>query len=303
MYQLISQTNGSSSTKYVELENKGHWFEGALTTPPLLQFYEKTLRQSCVPPIPLHFTMLIPDPAGIGSRAGLKIDALKTPDQIGKMIVERNPAFSSWTLTTRNISQFHLMVGSPPRHNDFRYGLQSGPLNSILRSPGHFTIRSASPGCSAVSLQVARNLHQYFAADVEFLLEANRPTTSSGNLIQIAIGQDDLESGEQANPVTIGDSYLILKRANGCESTIARESGIGAVYLRPATNKRLELVVWGSDEAGLRQAARLLPLLTGVGLPELIIVSKRCASQGSAGVVAMGSLTKSWRLSESSYVS
>jgi hypothetical protein len=46
-----------------------------------------------------------------------------------------------------------------------------------------------------------------------------------------------------------------------------------------------------------------LPMLTGVGQPDFIIVSKRCAWEGAAGVHAMGSFDNSWGVSETSFVS
>lgn len=78
---------------------------------------------------------------------------------------------------------------------------------------------------------------------------------------------------------------------------------MGAIFLRPLLNERLELVVWGFDQQGLRQAARLVPMLTGVGQPEFVVVSQRCAWEGAAGVLAMGSFDNFWNVSEASFVS
>ena len=81
------------------------------------------------------------------------------------------------------------------------------------------------------------------------------------------------------------------------------ETGLGAVFLRPLGNERLELVVWGADGSGLRQAARLVPTLTGVGQADFIILSKRAAWQGHAGAIAMGFFDFEWQISEGSYIS
>jgi len=50
----------------------------------------------------------------------------------------------------------------------------------------------------------------------------------------------------------------------------------------------LELDVWGSDARGLEIAARLVPMLTGVGQPDFVIADKTMLEQGAGGVLAMG---------------
>lgn len=81
------------------------------------------------------------------------------------------------------------------------------------------------------------------------------------------------------------------------------QRGLGAILLRPLPMERLELDIWGFDSFGLRLAARLLPMLTGVGQPEFIVVSERCAWEGTGGVLAMGSFDRHWELSEMAFVS
>ena len=81
------------------------------------------------------------------------------------------------------------------------------------------------------------------------------------------------------------------------------EEGLGAIFLRPLPDERLNIVIWGVDDAGLRSAARLMPMLTGVGQPDFMIVSQACAWKGAAGIVALGFLDYRWNVSKSSYLS
>ena len=114
--QLISQMRVADDVRYVELEGKPHWFPGALTTLPLMLFYEEVLAQPSMPELPLQFTLTVSNPADFGLRGGLKIDLLKSPDQLGKVVVAREPTSHKWVLTTSNLRQFHFDAGIYVQH-------------------------------------------------------------------------------------------------------------------------------------------------------------------------------------------
>lgn len=63
------------------------------------------------------------------------------------------------------------------------------------------------------------------------------------------------------------------------------------------------MVVWGFDKRGLRTAARLVPMLSGVGQPDFIVVGNESTWKGHAGIVAMGFLDYAWNVSQASYLS
>ena len=109
MNQLISQMNTDSDHQYVELEGKGHWFDGVMTTAPLLKFYDILGREADGPRLPQEFTIVIANPAEMGARGGLIVDQLINPDQLGTINVERHPTSKSWVLTTSNILRFHFI--------------------------------------------------------------------------------------------------------------------------------------------------------------------------------------------------
>ena len=153
-------------------------------------------------------------------------------------------------------------------------------------------------------MQVSRNLFQYFSADSLIVDGKDGVTACSGNIISISIGEEGLWSSPDDNfPIQLIKSQgLRIYRPGGYETIFEFEAGLGAIFLKPLPDERLELIIWGFDELGLRLAARLLPLLTGVGQPEFNIVSNICAWEGAGGVLAMGSFDSSWNVSETSFV-
>lgn len=141
MKQLAAQSDFDSSLmEYVELDGKGHWFEGVMTTPPLLQFYQRLLAGRLNKTDVLSaFSVAIADPAGMGSKHGLRVDQKISPDQLGRMDVRVNKMGEMWTIQTSNVLRFHVRnrrpedaglktvvvdghaINLPPGNNDNRY--------------------------------------------------------------------------------------------------------------------------------------------------------------------------------------
>lgn len=345
MNQLISQTNGKYNHQYVELKGKSHWFDGVMTTVPLLRFYDILGREADWAKLPQDFTIMIANPADMGARGGLLVDQLSSPDQLGRIEVKRCPLSAAWVLRTSNVLRFHFTATQksdilphklvidqsslelPLGEKKFacwlvrseqgfwhvshdrqwlteqRHGAQLGPLDSILRSAGRFLIRT-SASVSDVAVQIARNLFQYFAADSE-IIDLSAPVGSqSGNVISVTLGSDSLMLGSHSESIGLDDSVgLYIRRRGGIKKVFPFEVGMGAIFLRPLLDERLELVVWGFDKQGLRRAARLMPMLTGVGQPDFVVIGRRCAWEGAAGVLAMGSFDNFWRVSDASFIS
>lgn len=185
-----------------------------------------------------------------------------------------------------------------------RNGPQLGPLDSILRTSGRFLIRNSSSNTFRMALQVSRNLFQYFGADSELVHSHADLSSRKGNVISIALGLDFPKSAFQFNSIQLVNNHGLFLREDGREARKFRlEEGLGAIFLRPLPNKRLELVIWGYDSWGLNLAGRLMPMLTGVGQPDFIVVSRRCAWEGAAGVLAMGLFDRLWNMSEASFIS
>ena len=106
MAQLISETKSSSD--YKELQGKGHWFDTIMTTTSLREFYDQILScENTTPSLPQVFTIVVANPASMTSRGGIVVDQLITPNQLGKIQIERDDSVSIWTLKTSNILRFH----------------------------------------------------------------------------------------------------------------------------------------------------------------------------------------------------
>jgi predicted esterase len=335
-----------ADVNYVELPNKGHWFEGAMATKALQAFYHQHLpmiANANQPPV--AFSAVFPSTDDMGSRWGIVMDQAESSDLFGRVEVLRSG--SIWRLSTTNVHRLHFDFASnhiePPatvildgnevewaekgdpivatsfvKSGDGswglevaekwrtllqRFGRQRGALDAIMRTVGAFEVVTSSERTFDAALQISRNLYQYYGADSS-ISHSSREVAQAGNLITLAVGTD-LSPGElEPFPLRILPTGIEVRRSNRSRTKIIpMETGLGAVFLRPLRNERLELVVWGADESGLRQAARLVPTLTGVGQADFIILNKRAAWQGHAGAIAMGFFDFEWQISEGSYIS
>ena len=105
--QLIDGSGWSS--KYVELLGKGHWYEGIMTTEAMCGFYDgisPTGRSK--PTLPDNFSVVVPSSGDMGTRGGIQVDQLVSPDQLGRINVIQNKESGTLSLKTSNIRRFHL---------------------------------------------------------------------------------------------------------------------------------------------------------------------------------------------------
>ena len=159
-----------------------------------------------------------------------------------------------------------------------------------------------SPECIAAALQTSRNLFQYFAADTEIIDPENFPHHVS-TLISIGKGKSVGCINRNLQTIKVTATLGVsLDMYDGTQKVYGFEEGMGIIFLSPLSNGGLELIIWGLDDFGLRQATRLVPMLTGVGQPDFIVVRKRCAWEGAAGVLAMGSFDNFWKVTECSFL-
>lgn len=143
MNQLIIQSNKIAVSSYVELEGKGHWFDGVMTTSQLRDFYAHVLdSQAQRPVLPQSFSIVLSNPADMCSRGGLVVDQLLRSNQLGRIDVSRESS-SMWSLTTSNVRRFHFQIdcsdGLPSRItvDEDCLGLsldEGGPQHWIIRS-------------------------------------------------------------------------------------------------------------------------------------------------------------------------
>ncbi|KAI9815677.1 MAG: hypothetical protein M1827_002073 [Pycnora praestabilis] len=361
MAHLIVEVGWHS--EYVEIPEKGHWFDGVMTTIQLRNFYKRYLNDAPrLPKLPGNFSIVVADPGSMSSKGGIVIDQLESPDLYGRLDVRVDPDIPLvWNIRTSNVYRFHALTqaqstdsqvllvvdgraesilsssveskglwftlesdgtwrieGMFPEYsidtNKFqelrkpdarslneRTGRQCGALDAIMASNGTFMIVSHATETSSVALQISRNLFQYFFADSIILNAVDRISEDSGNAISIVVGPD-VPSSLDGYPISIDRSQGVLIRdSSGRQRKYPIQDGLGLIYLRPLIGERLELIVWGSDDSGLRRAARLVPTLTGAGQADFILLGRESAWKGVGGVLAMGFLDHAWKVSRGSY--
>ncbi|KAL8872627.1 MAG: hypothetical protein Q9174_001767 [Haloplaca sp. 1 TL-2023] len=336
MSMLLSQLQ--CPYEYIELPGKGHWFEGVMTTPSLVAFYNHVLERDipeCSASRP--FTVVIANPSTLASRRGIFVDQLTSPDICGRITGILDPEADIWHLQTLNIHRLHfsaihggwirshftidgsslklaehvpiahqwlvhLADGSWEIYSDDkfisieRYGLQFGGLNAMLDTRGPFVISSSNLSIS-LTVQVSRNLFQYYGADAELILtdqgeaedEDQDEEVTGGNKITLLLGSVDMTPRTPGQKFPIGidkQRGLSIQDARGRSLSYGFQDGLGVIFLRPSKQDRLEVVIWGSDPEGLRMATRLVSMLTGVGQPDFMVVGKDCARSGAGAVVA-----------------
>lgn len=112
MHELMGFTGWPS--EYHELPGRGHWFEGVMTTSNLLQFYNETSAGRRPPLLPIEFSVVVPNSGDMGSKFGISVDQLQSPDQSGHIKVTRELQDGIWHLRTHNIHRFHLSFKALP---------------------------------------------------------------------------------------------------------------------------------------------------------------------------------------------
>ncbi|KAH7089554.1 hypothetical protein FB567DRAFT_590365 [Paraphoma chrysanthemicola] len=331
------QLAGANSS-YNELPDKNHYYDGIMTTPVLTDFYYSQARNDAVLPRKLEqFTIVVADPGDMGSKGGIRVLQLHDPGQYGKVKVKGRVIRTSnvaslefdptiWDMPVAVDGQEIDLVNQPTEPDTWftvrnvdsswtasaidketaigqRRGRQLGSMTAILRTQGPFIIQHAgSTNTTTLALQISRNLHQYFQADASIHSSFSDPAimNATGNIITLAVSATDIEPLSDF-PISIRTAGLsVTDHRNRVQEY--GDAVRGAAFLRPAGGDRLELVIWGVDDEGLRQAARIVPMLTGVGQPDFIVFGESAKWRGIEGALAMGFFDSDWKVTASSVV-
>ena len=328
---------GASST-YHEVAGQNHWWNGVMTTPELVRFYYNQARNNDTLPRELdEFSIAVGDPGDMGSKSGVKVTQLEDAGQYGRVDVRGRTVKTSNVLSiefgppfwkdTVIIDGQTLKLASAATSTDIpvnvrlsgniwamdtvstagespsRQGRQLGSMTAILRTHGPIVIEhSGTANTSHLALQVSRNLHQYFRADTVILgsLTKRESCNVTGNVIHLAIG-DTFEIAVANFPVRVSSSWISVRDSRGREQRY--DDARGAAWLQPLEGERLKLVLWGADDEGLRQAVRLVPMLTGVGQPDFVVLGEEAKWKGVEGALALGFFDSQWNVTASSFVS
>jgi hypothetical protein len=149
---------------------------------------------------------------------------------------------------------------------------------------------------------VSRNLQQYFRADSTITSDDAKTESANitGNVIHLVVG-NTLSSTISDFPVQVTPSGITVRDYRGQDQFYAEARG--AAWLQPLAGERLKLVLWGADDEGLGQATRLVPMLTGVGQPDFVVLSEEAKWKGLEGTLALGFFGSQWQVTASSLVS
>lgn len=332
-----------ANSSYNEVPGQNHWWETVMTTPQLVSFYYTQTKGDEILPRSLdEFEIVIGDPGDMGSKGGIKVLLLEDPGQYGRVHVDGHittsnvlslefelTVFKSQAVTIDNdivglgeasgkrgagtvtISRQNGVwrPGLLDESNSilYRRGRQLGSNTAILRTQGAFIIRHQGLNTTShIALQVSRNLHQYFQADTEVIpsISQNGTGIGTGNVITIALSNHLPSSLHPDFPIQPNSSGVVVRDSRGRQRQYSSDdTSLGATFLQPLEEERLELVLWGSDAEGLAQAARLVPMLTGVGQPDFVVLGESAKWKGVDGALAMGFFDHKWEITPSSVVS
>ncbi|OSS47835.1 hypothetical protein B5807_06315 [Epicoccum nigrum] len=334
---LQLQFAGANSS-YKEVPDQNHWWDGVMTTPELISFYYNQSRSTEELPRDLNeFSIVVGDPGDMGSKGGVKVTQLEDPGNYGRVHVRGKTVKTSNVLSiefgppfwkdaivldgqalelaaAKTTDKQHIRVRLSGRvwtvedveiegESPNRRGRQLGSMTAILRTHGPMMIQhSGSANASRLALQVSRNLQQYFRADSTIASEdaKTESTNITGNIIHLVTGKA-FSSTISDFPVQINPSGITIRDYRGQDQLYAEARG--AAWLQPLEGERLKLVLWGADDEGLGQATRLIPMLTGVGQPDFVVLSEEAKWKGLEGTLALGFFDSQWQVAASSFVS
>ncbi|KAK3672869.1 hypothetical protein LTR78_007222 [Recurvomyces mirabilis] len=289
-FAVVSAGNGDmgskNGVKILQLKAPGRLGKVHITHDPLTQACVFEVSNVAVFHLPAQF-----------AECSLYVNSQEVPLEIvtqSDESAELTLAYENGTWTQTTADGFPL----PPRQ-----GRQQGTIDSLLRTRGAFQIVHASPTARKIALQVSRNLCQYFGADTIISSDHSHATTSTtANIITIALGQELPKDESSLDlPISVENNRIQIRDITNGLQAYPMTPDLGAIWLRPLPDERLELVIWGAEEKGLEIAARLAPLVTGSGVPDFVIVNHKMLFQGLEGVLALGYFDGWWNVSRNSY--
>ncbi len=311
-----------------------------MTTEQLSRFFQEQLQMQndTSSTVPLrNFTMVLFNAGEMGSKNGVEVVNLMVPAKLAKVHFTFDEQLYVCKFVTINVQNFRasssrydkcssVVVDGQPvpistrdfvrisgkwqtnyqdTNTEKSHQRQLGGMEGIFRSKSAFSIVAHSPGLRKIALQVSRNLFQYYAADTDITSDYTEALRTSGNIISVAIGSDLPRGVLQHHPIQASSNAVALTFGRRDHVWSKHDHpGLAATFLRPlpGKNKRLELVIWGSDAEALRTSARLMPLLTGTGQPDFVIMDRTMLWKGIEGTLAMGFFDHSWSVSPNSYI-
>ncbi|BEI80034.1 hypothetical protein CcaverHIS002_0105630 [Cutaneotrichosporon cavernicola] len=314
--------------RFVEVPNVGHVWDGVLRHPAILDFLTNLPPKKTADQVrTAGFTLATANPDETGPKAGIRIAELAVPGRLARLDVNarqwRRPGMPALDLHGTNVRRIDIagwgneakslvwskaeraFVDHPPTAPR-RYG----PMLRLLDSAGPLVLvvgsgpKAARAQC--IATRYAHDLRVYHRLDAVLVDEdaALRGVADSslgwGNVIVLGGPEQNQFAAwmlaQKHVPVSFPTQGVMT-----VEGRVVWEEGTGIITLLPHPLLRTSLacLVAGNDELGLELAARLLPLRTGVPVPDWAIVSPRMRWQAAGGLVGAGFWGADWGWNES----
>jgi hypothetical protein len=328
---ILSAWLDSASPKdvrFVEVPHVGHVWDGVLRHPAILHFLATLPPKKTTDEVrSAGFTLATANPDETGSKAGIRIAELAVPGRLARLDVNarqwRRRGAPKLDLHGTNVRRIDIVGwGNEPAQSlvwskaerafvDLQPTVprRYGPMLRLLDSPGPLMLVVGSgPGSDrarSIATRYAHDLRVYHRLDAMLVDEydALRAVAdgSIGEGSVIAIGGPEQNQfgawmlAQKHVPVSFPTRGVMT-----VEDRVVWEEGTGIITLlpHPTAPHSLACLVAGNDVLGLELAARLLPLRTGVPVPDWAVVSPRTRWQAAGGLVGAGFWGADWGWSE-----
>ena len=120
MAQLLAESGSADSSRYFEVPRGAHWWDGVVTTPPLLAFYHEHIanaHEERKVPDDGFFEIVVANPVEMGARFGVRVLYLRRFGVVGRVSVRRKKMMKKrggdgekegevWVVETENVMGF-----------------------------------------------------------------------------------------------------------------------------------------------------------------------------------------------------
>ncbi|KZV67959.1 hypothetical protein PENSPDRAFT_32803 [Peniophora sp. CONT] len=312
---------------FKEDPGKGHWYDTILDNEQVSAFIESHLAEPASnPAVPARFTLTVAAPEESGSLCGWEVIHVKHFGRLARVSVDlRGDTVFVKTSNARSLRLGRLYAGAtrinidgqninaPSSatliltdqgwvHVDLAPKRATYRASSLLTSPGPLTIIIPDAPTHtevAAASRIAHVLQLYYALDSAIISdsEASRLALGAGNII--ALGNITREAFVRTIIKSERGAFKLSNDGTLSVANIIVAKDEGALFLHPhpvsATSSMLVLAA--SDDAALERLVRLIPMRTGIAVPDWLIITPVADTFSAAGVRAAGVWDADWKYS------
>ncbi|EGN96142.1 hypothetical protein SERLA73DRAFT_124984 [Serpula lacrymans var. lacrymans S7.3] len=318
----------SANVTYREDAGQPHWYPSIFKNDQVRDFLESAASKTSQYLRHMQsFTLTVAIPAESGSLHGWQILGLQVPGRMARLrvtVVEgavqleaSNIELMSVSLTDNHITEVHVNGGLltvPRTLSDkiwFHYSSNSwkitdtdpgrlqhfGRLQALLNTAGHIIIivpvKQASTELS-VALRIAHDVMKFHKLSAEIICSSEAVERyedgrlGRGNIVVVGGAQSPFV---KKYIETVGCSFKFSSDSwvlTGHKTFNKASSGILFTQPHPSHISGTTLFLMSTDHEGLERAARILPIRTGIAVPDWIVADKTADQTGAAGVQGAG---------------